>query len=131
MYRPNATPNSRTVAGALSALAVAIGAILFTAAPAKADHLEFGFFFAPPVPFPVPVVVEHEAVYQEPYVVYEQPRYYRPTYYGRPHRHDRHCRHGDGYARGGWGYSGRGGDWDDDDQGGRYYRRDVGYRGRY
>jgi hypothetical protein len=126
MYRPNATPNKRTVAGALSALAVAIGAIVFTATPAKADHLEFGFFFAPPVPFPVPVVVQHEVVYDQPRVVYERP-YYQPSYYAHPHR--KHCRHGDGYARGGWGYSGRG-DWDDDD--GRYYeRRDVGYRGRY
>ena len=129
MYRPNATPNSRTLAGALSALAVAIGAILLTAAPAKADHFEFGFFFAPPVPIPIPlpVFVQHEVVYEQPRVVYERP-YYQPSYYGRPHRH-KNCHHGN-HARGGWGYSGRG-DWDDD-QGGRYYeRRDVGYRGRY
>src|SRR5437879_2187214 len=127
MYRPNATPNSRTMAGALSALAVAIGAILFTAAPAKADHLEFGFFF--PVPFPLPVVVQHDVVYEEPPVVYQRPvvyeRYCQPTYYGYPQR--KHCHHGDGYARGGWGYSGRG-DWIDDDRGESHYRRDVGYR---
>jgi hypothetical protein len=136
MYRPNATPNSRTLAGALSALAVAIGAILFTAAPAKADHFEFGFFFAPPVPIPIPlpVFVQHEVVYEQPRVVYERPvvyeRYYQPTYYGYPHRHHKHCHHGDGYRRGAGGYSGRG-DWDDHDRGESHYQRDVGYRGRY
>lgn len=131
MYRPNATPNSRTAVGALSALAVAIGAVLFTAAPAKADF-EFGFFFAPPVPFPVPVVVQHEVVYEQPHVVYERPvvyeRYYQPAYYGYPHRHHKDCHHGS-YGRGGWGFQGRG-DWDDD-HGRRYERRDAGYRGRY
>jgi hypothetical protein len=117
MYRRNATPNSRTTAGALSALAVAIGVILFAAAPAKADHI--GFFFAPPFPFPVPVVVEHR--YRPREVVYERP-YYEPSYSYAPHRH--RGRHGDDY-----GWRGRSG-WDD--RGGRDDgRRDVHYRGRY
>ena len=123
MYRRNATPNSRTTAGALSALAVAIGTILFTTAPAKADH--FGFFFAPPVPFPFPaVVVEHEVDYGPPPVVYERPYYYQPSYYPVPHRHRCHHRTDYGWSRGR-------GHWDDDDDGRYYDRRDVYYRGRY
>jgi hypothetical protein len=125
MYRLIATSNSRTKAGALSALAAAIGTMMFTAAPAKADHLQL--FFAPPFPLPIPVVVHHEVVYEQPRVVYERPRviYERPVYYG--HEHRRGCRHRDAD----WGYRGRG-DWDhDDDQGGYRGRVDVGYRGRY
>jgi hypothetical protein len=62
-------------------------------------------------------------------VVYE--RYSQPVYYGYPHRHHKHCHHGDGYGRGGLWLLGRG-DWDDDhDRGESHYQRDVGYRGRY
>jgi hypothetical protein len=123
MYRRNATSNSRTAAGALSALAVAIGAVLFSAAPAKADG--FGFFFAPPVPFPIPaIVVEHHDDYRygpPPAVVYERPVYRPyPVYYGhRPHRHHAGCHH-----RGDRDW--RRGDWDDHRD--RHYRRDVDYR---
>jgi hypothetical protein len=124
MYRLN----SRSKAGALSVLAVAIGTLLITAAPAKADH--FGIIFAPPFPLPFPaVVVEHEVNYGPPHVVYERPyRVYQsyPAYYGhRPHQHSRDCEHR-GHAD--WD---RGG-WHGDDHGDRYYeRRDVDYRGRY
>jgi len=130
MYRRIATPNSRTFAGALSALAVAIGTLLITTAPAKADP-HFGFFFSAPFPFPVPVVVQHEVVYEEPApvyyqrpVYYERPVYYQPdyerAYYG--HRHHRGCHHGGDYGR-----RGRAG-WDDDDHGEHYYERNVRYR---
>ena len=126
MYRRNATSNARTKLGALSALAVAIGTLLITTAPAKADP-HFGFFFSAPIPFPVPVVVQHEVVYEEPRpVYYERPVYYQPyyaehAYYGHSHRG---CHH-----RGDYGWQGRTG-WDGD-QGGYYDQRDVRYRGRY
>jgi hypothetical protein len=122
MYRRNATSNSRTMVGAVSALAVAIGTLLIGAAPAKADP-SFGFYFSAPFPFPpipVPVVVEHEH-YGPPAVVYERP-YYQESYYPRYHHHDRHCHHG------GYGWQGRSG-WDDDDRG--YGRRDVRWGSRY
>jgi len=128
MYRRNATSNSRTKVGALSALAVAIGTLMITTTPAKADP-HFGFFFSAPFPFPVPVVVQHEVVYDEPHVVYERPYYQTyypaPIYYGRPHWRHAGCHHDGGY---GWGH--RRADWNDDHDG-RYYDRDAGYRGRY
>jgi hypothetical protein len=119
----------RTSAGALSALAAAIGTMLFPAAPAKADPL--ALFFAPAFPIPFPVFVHHEWVYEQPRVLYE-PRvvYERPD--DQPsdgYSHRRGFRpHGDArWHRGG-------GAWGDDDhpQDERYdERRDVGDRGRY
>jgi hypothetical protein len=125
MYRRNATSNSRIMVGAVSALAVAIGTLLIGAAPAKADP-SFGFYFSAPLPFPpipVPVVVEHDAYYGPPAVVYERP-YYERSYYAEPrHHHNRHCHHG---YHGGW--DGRSG-WDHDDH--HYDRRDVRWGSRY
>ena len=130
MNRPNAMTNSRTKVVALSALAVAIGALLFSAAPAKADHVSFGMFIAPPFPIPVPVVVHREVVYERapayygPRVVVERP-YYRPRHI---HVHDHgHSRGHRDWDRRDW-RRGRG-DWNDD-RDGRWERRDVGYRGR-
>ena len=129
MNRRNATTNSRTKVGALSALAVAIGALLFSAAPAKADHVSFGLFIAPP--FPVPVVVHREVVYERPPVYYgprvvvERP-IYQPRYV---HVHKRGCHHRNDWDRRDW-RRGRG-DWDDDRDGRHYERRDVDYRSRY
>src|SRR5262245_26485390 len=128
MYRRNATSNSRIMVGAVSALAVAIGTLLIGAAPAKADP-SFGFFFSAPFPFPpipVPVVVEHDAYYGPPAVVYERP-YYERSYYPQEyrHHHNRHCHHGN---HGGYGWQGRS-SWDDDDH--HYDRRDVRWGSRY
>jgi hypothetical protein len=121
MLRLNPIPNARCNAGALSALAVAVGLMSFVATPARADHAEatFGVFFGIPVPvFPVPVpvpvpVVVRPVVYPAPVVypvVYEQP-YYAPVV---QHVHYGGCRH-DGWDRGrGHGHGHGGHDrWDD------------------
>ena len=111
MIRPTATPSARTMAGALSVLAVAIGTLLITAAPAKADG--FGFFFSAPLPFfpvpvPAPVVVQHQVVYGAPVVVH--PPHYQTYYrdaYDKPYRH--HRGHGHGWhGRRGWRGADRG-----------------------
>ncbi len=84
--------------GAVAAIAVALGAGLFAAEPARADRDDgpsFGFFFGFPAPPPPPPVV----VYGPPPVYYYDPAprvviqhrpYYRGWYYDeREYRHDR------------------------------------------
>ena len=134
MIRWNPIPNARINASALSALAAAVGLMLISAAPARAEHVERAvahhigrvaashfllageLFFGPPVP--VPVVVHREVVYEAP-VVYHTPVVYERPYY----THVVH-RHHDGCGHGGWAHHGRGhgkhkkhhrrhrGDWD-------------------
>jgi hypothetical protein len=115
MIRSNPIPNARIQASALSALAAAVGLMLLSAAPARADHVEQAFahhvgrvaashfllagelFFGPPVPIPVPVVVHREVVYEHP-VVYEQPYYTHVVRH--VHRHYDGCGHGHGKHHG-------------------------------
>src|SRR5262249_47572100 len=64
----------RMFARALAALALVVGAGVFTATPARADHgpdVNFRFSFGFPVPIPVPVV-EHRVYYETP-TYYEEP----------------------------------------------------------
>jgi hypothetical protein len=135
MIRLNPIPNARIHASALSALAAAVGLMLISAAPARADHVEHAFahhfgrvaashfllagelFFGPPVPVPVPVpvVVHREVVYEHP-VVYQQPyythvvRHVHRHYDGCGHGHGKH--HGRGHRKHRGGHDGHRGGWD-------------------
>ena len=116
MIRLNPIPNARIHASALSALAAAVGLMLISAAPARADHVEHAFahhlgrvaashfllagelFFGPPVPVPVPVVVHREVVYEQPTSI-TAPVVLRAaattrTSSGHVHRHYDGCGHG-------------------------------------
>jgi hypothetical protein len=108
---------------------VAIGVLLFSAAPAKADHVSFGLFIAPPFPLPVPVVVQREVVYERAPVYYGPPvvveRHYYPARPVYVHKHGHGHRDWDQHD----GRRGRG-DWNDD-RDARWERRDVDYRSRY
>ena len=115
---PNTTTRKpRIFARALAALALVIGAGIFTATPARADHgpdVSFSFSFGFPAPvIPVPVPVVEQRVYDETPAYYEAPVYYEPpvvyrevpvyypagVYYDdRPHKHWKHDRkHGRGW----------------------------------
>jgi hypothetical protein len=93
------TTKKRHLSRALAALAVVVGAGLFTATPAAADHgpdVSFSFSFGSSFPFyPVPVYREPVVVYREPVVVYREPVYAAPrVYYQQPYgqwkKHNRH-----------------------------------------
>jgi len=78
-----------TRAKCLAAMAAVLSAFLISAAPAKADHHDGGFFFGfpfPPFPVPVPVPVyapPPPRYYPRPVVyVAPHPAYYHPVYYG-------------------------------------------------
>lgn len=117
MSRLSAKPMLRMAASA-TALAAVVGITLIASSPAKADHefsdgprvafsggLFFGLpFFAPPLPAPVPVYVQHQVVYPRPH--YYGHRHWRGHHY-RGHGHRHHDRdwdrggHGGGYWRSG------------------------------
>ena len=105
--------NHKIHAGALAALAVVLGAGLFSAAPARADHdgPRFGFFFGFPAPPPPPPVV----VYGPPPVYYYEPAprvviEHRPYYRDWSYRE----RSYPAWERRSHGYRGRHHDHDDD-----------------
>lgn len=111
MSRRTTYTNPRMRLPALAALAVAIGAVLISAAPARADHDGFRagvhFFFSLPLP-PIPV-----AVYAPPPVYYAPapPVYYAPPVYS----YDKPCRHGHRRHHHHWrGRGARHDDWDED-----------------
>jgi len=82
MTRKNTTHRkSRTLARALAALAVVLGAGLFTS-PARADGPHFSFSFSAPFPFPVPVYEPPRYYEPAPPVYYEEPA--PPVYYDEP-----------------------------------------------
>jgi hypothetical protein len=111
------TRKPRLFASALAALALVIGAGVFAATPARADHgpdVSFSFSFgvpAPVIPVPVPVVeqrvyYEQPAYYAPPVVYRPAPVYYPARYYyaDGPHQHWKHYRkrgHGN-HDRRGW-----------------------------